>query len=229
AFEAAINRVQFAQIGCAKGTTCKPADTGLIAAGLYGNLAPQKDPMAVYDPSKAKAEYQKWDPTGQKAASLKLEYESTPTLDTQFQNVQAQLQSTLGVKMQLSPSDFKTIISDREAHRPYLFEDSWGADYNHPQDWYDNLWSCTNARDGGGNGSAYCDPQMDSLVQSADQKPLAQGLSQYNQAYQMMEKNDYGAPLDYSTIPFFVQKWVSGESNNGLNDASWTNIKILQH
>ncbi|MFZ0217293.1 MAG: ABC transporter substrate-binding protein [Candidatus Dormiibacterota bacterium] len=229
AFANSINRNQFAQIACAKGTTCKPANNGLIATGLYGNLGSKTDPTSTFDASKAKADYQKWDPTGAKAASLKLEYDTSPTNDEAWQNVQSQVKSTLGINLTLYPTDFKTLIADRQNHKPYLFRDSWGADYNHPQDWYDNLWSCSAARNGGNNNSGYCDPSMDKIVASADQKPISQALSQYDQAYQMMAQNNYGAPIEYGTNPFFTQKWVSGESNNGLFDANWTGIKVLQH
>ncbi|MFZ0218377.1 MAG: peptide ABC transporter substrate-binding protein [Candidatus Dormiibacterota bacterium] len=229
AFSAAINRDQFAQVVCAKGTTCAPADHGLIPTNLYGSLGSKADPMATYDASKAKADYQKWDPTGAKAKSMKLEYNTSPTNDQAWQNVQAQLRSTLGVNVTLYPTDFKTLIADRQNHKPYLFRDAWSADYNHPQDWYDNLWTCAGARNGGNNNSGYCNPQMDQLVSSADQKPISQSLSQYTQAYHIMQQSNYGAPIEYGTAQFFTQKWVQGESNNGLYDASWTNIKILQH
>ncbi|MFZ0218465.1 MAG: hypothetical protein WAM30_21210 [Candidatus Dormiibacterota bacterium] len=70
---------------------------------------------------------------------------------------------------------------------------------------------------------------MDQIVTQADQMPLNAALTRYAAAYTLMEKQSYAAPLYYSTNPFFVQKWVSGEGNNGLYDADWTGVKILQH
>jgi ABC-type oligopeptide transport system substrate-binding subunit len=229
AFSLAINRSQLVDVGCAKGTTCKAGNSGYIPPNLSAALGPNSDPSATANASKAKAEYQKWDPTGSKVQGLKLEYNTSPQNDPAYQNVQSQLKQNLGVNVQLQPTDFKTLIHDRQQKQPTLFRDSWSADYDHPQDWFDNLWSCTNARSGGNNNSGYCDPSMDQVVTKGDQQPLDQSLNQYKQAQQSMIKNNYGGELWYQNQPFLTQPYVQGAGYDGLYDYPWEGIRIMQH
>ena len=228
-FSLAINRGQLIDVGCAKGTICKNANSGFIPPNLTAALGQGADPSANADPSKAKAEYQKWDPNGSKVQGLKLQYNTSPQNDQAYQNIQSQLKQNLGVNVQLAPSDFKTLIKDRNNKQAVLFRDSWSADYDHPQDWFDNLWSCSNARVGGNNNAGYCDPAMDQVVAKADQQPVDQSLNQYRQAQQMMIKNSYGGPLWYQNQPFLTQTYVQGAGYDGLYDYPWEGIRIMQH
>jgi ABC-type transport system substrate-binding protein len=122
AFSLAINRTELANVGCARGLTCSPATGGYIAPGLRGSLGAGQDPWAPAggDPSKAKAEYRKWDPDGSKVRNLRIEYNTSPQNDTIWQNVQAQLRQSLGVNLQLYPTDTQTWLSDLSSHQVAL-------------------------------------------------------------------------------------------------------------
>ena len=230
-FSLAINRNQLADVACVKGVTCSPATGGFMAPGLRGYVGNGKDPSAPAggDAARAKAEYEKWDPTGSKLSGLKLEYNTTPTNDAVWQNVQAQLQASLGVHVQLEPNDFPTVIADRNAKKPYLFREAWGADFDHPQDWFSNNFMCSAARVGGNNAAGFCDPAMDTIVEQANQKPVDQVLTQYQRAGQDLINNNFGANLFYSKEPFLIQPYVVGAGYDGLSDDNWTEIKLLQH
>src|SRR5260370_37642584 len=75
--------------------------------------------------------------------------------------------------------DRKTFFDDRNGRCAYpAFRQSWSADYDHPQDWFDYLF-VTGAPS---SGSCYSNPNLDRVVASADGAPLSQGLVDYKTA-----------------------------------------------
>ncbi|MDP9247022.1 MAG: peptide ABC transporter substrate-binding protein, partial [Candidatus Dormibacteraeota bacterium] len=141
AFSRAIDRDQLVDVACVKGATCSKATGGYIAKGLKGYLGDNADPTARFDAAGARAEYQKWDPDGSRVQGLRLRYNTSATNTQLFSNVQSQLKSNLNISVELAPSDFPTLVKERKAKNAILFRDSWGAEYDHPQDWFSNLWT----------------------------------------------------------------------------------------
>lgn len=230
AFSHAIDRNQLVDVALSKGALGSPATGGFIAKGLKGYLGDNADPLAKFDAAGAKAEYQKWDPDGSKVKGLKLSYNTSSINDRVWSNVQSQLKANLGVSVQLDPSDFPTLIKKRNAKQAILYRDSWGADYDHPQDWFDNLFSCAQARPGGGNAAGYCNPTVDSLVKKADETmDLNQAIPLYKQAQEQMIKDAFGAALFYGVQSYLIQSYVKGAGFNSLYDYYWTEIRILKH
>ena len=230
AFSKAIDRNQLIDVACVKGTTCSAATGGVIAKGLKGYLGNGADASAKFDAAAAKSEYQRWDPTGSKVAGLKLDYNTSNVNDTVWGNVQSQLRANLGVNVALDPMDFPTLISKRNAKQSILFRGSWSADYDHPQDWFDNLFTCPAAQVGRGNDLGYCNPNMDKLVQQADTSDnLNSAISTYQQAQKLMIKDVAMANLFYGTQPYIVQTYVKGAGYTGLFDYRWEGIRILKH
>ena len=217
-------------MACVKGTTCAAATGGVIAKGLKGYLGDGADPSAKFDAAAAKSEYQKWDPDGSKVKGLQLDYNASNVNDTLWGNVQSQLQANLGVKVALNPMDFPTLISTRNAKQAILFRDSWGADYDNPQDWFDNLFTCAPAQAGRGNAAGYCNPAMDKLVTQGDtSQNLNTAVSLYQQAQKLMIKSAVTGNLEYGTQPYIVQTYVKGAGYTGLFDYRWEGIRILKH
>jgi ABC-type oligopeptide transport system substrate-binding subunit len=179
----------------------------LIAKGLKGYLGDNQDPTAKFDAAAAKSAYQKWDPNGTLVKGLQLRYNTSATNTQLFSNVQSQLKANLNVNAELAPSDFPTLINDRKAKQSIMFRDSWGADYDHPQDWFDNLFTSAQAAAGKQNNSGYCNPAMDKVVQKADTQQITQSEADYKQAQKMMIGDINGAPLDYSTQPYVTQSY----------------------
>ncbi len=229
AFSQAIDRDQMVDVACVKGATCSKATGGLIAKGLKGYLGDNQDPSAKFDAAVAKSTYQKWDPDGSKVKGLQLRYNTTATNTQLFSNVQSQIKSNLNVNVELAPSDFPTLINDRKAKTPVLFRDSWGADYDHPQDWFDNLFICNQAAVGKGNSEGYCNPAMDKIVAKADTEQITQAEAEYKQAQKLMIADYNGAPLQYGTQSYVTQTYVKGAGFNSLYDFSWQNIRVLKH
>ena len=229
AFSLAIDRKQPADIACAHAITCQPATGGPIVKGFKGYLGDNGDPWAKFDVAQAKQLLQQWDPSGTKRKGLEYRYNSTPGNDKRAQNLQAQWKQNLGVDVKLVPSDFPTLQADRKKKIVILGRQSWGIDYDHPQDWFDNLFSCDQAKVGRGNDEAYCNPDMDKLTAVANTKPIDQALPDYITAMKMLVNDVTWMTIDYGTQPYLVQTYVKGAGYNGLYDFSWLGIKILKH
>jgi oligopeptide transport system substrate-binding protein len=229
AFSLAIDRAQLVQVSCANGATCTAATGGVIAKGLKGYLGDNKDANSVFNKDNAKSEYTKWDPSGSKVAGLQYRYNTNASNTLIAQNLQSQWQANLGVKVSLAPTDFPTLINDRNAKKAIIFRGSWGADYDHPQDWFDNLFTCAQAAPGKGGSEGYCNPATDKLVQQADAEQITQAVPLYQQAGQQMITDAVDANLFYGTQTYITKTYVKGAGFNSLYDFSWTSIKILQH
>jgi oligopeptide transport system substrate-binding protein len=229
AFSIAIDRAQLADIACAHAITCQPATGGPITKGFKGYLGDNADPYAKFDANAAKALYQKWDPDGSKVRGLEYRYNSNPGNDKIAQNLQAQWKQNLGIDVKLVPSDFPTLQRDRKKKIVTIGRESWGIDYDHPQDWFDNLYSCAQAPIGRGNDEAYCNPAMDAITQAANAKPVDQAVPDYVKAQKMLVDDVVWATLFYGTQPYMTQTYVKGAGYNGLYDFNWEGIRILQH
>lgn len=231
AFSMAIDRNQLADIACAHAITCQPATGGPITVGFKGYLGANGDPYAKFDANAAKALYQKWDPDGSKVKGLEYRYNSSPGNDKRAQNLQAQWKQNLGVDVKLVPSDFPTLQKDRKKKIVIIGRESWGIDYDHPQDWFDNLFSCSQAKVGRGNDQAYCNPAMDAITQAANAKSITDPatVAEYVKANKMLVNDVVWMTIDYGTQPYFTQTYVKGAGYNGLYDWNWQGIRILQH
>ncbi len=229
AISMAIDRAQLTDIACAHSITCQPATGGVISKGLQGYLGDGADPYSKFDATAAKALYTKWDPTGSKVKGLELRYNSNATNDKVYQNVQSQLKLNLGIDVKLAPSDFPTLQRDRQQKLPIMGRESWGADYDHPQDWFDNLFTCAQAPIGKGNDQAYCNPAMDTIVTAADAKPLTQAVADYQNAGKMLVNDVVWATMFYGTQSYMIATYVRGAGYNSLYDYNWEGIRLLQH
>jgi ABC-type oligopeptide transport system substrate-binding subunit len=229
AFSKAIDRDQLAEVACAKKVLCQAATGGYITKGFKGYLGDGADPNAKFDKAGAQALYKKWDPDGSKVKGLEYRYNKNSFNDKIAQNIQSQWKDNLGVDIKITPSDFPTLQRDRKAKNVIIGRESWSIDYDHPQDWFDNLYSCAQAKVGRGNDEAYCNPAMDKLTTTANAKPLDSALQDYVNAQKMMVEDVVWGNLVYSNQPYLVQTYVKGAGYNGLYDFSWTEIRLLKH
>ncbi len=225
AFSMAIDRNQMVDVACAKGATCAPATGGLIPKGLKGYLGDGNDPSAKFDAAAAMALYKQWDPTGAKVKNLTYDYNPSSTNQATAENLQAQWKQNLGVTVKLETVDRQTFFKNRDKKTYIMFRHSWSADYDHPQDWFDNLF----VTDAGSGGSGYSNKALDDLVSKANEKPIDQALSDYIQAQKMMIDDAFSAPLYYGVQPYIIKPYVKGAGGNAFFDYLWTGIRILQH
>ncbi len=225
AFSTAIDRKALADALCSSGTSCTPATGGLISKGLDGYLGDGTDPGAKFDAVAAKAEYQAWDPNGAKVKGLVYTYDTNPFNKAVCTNLLAQWQQNLGVTMQCVEVDRGNFFDQRSRCAYSAFRQSWSADYNHPQDWYDYLF----VKNAPSNGSCYSNPAFDTLVAGADSKPLPIALLDYQSAGNMLVNDSILGALVYGEQQYLVQPYVKGVGGNALYDFDWKLARILKH
>ncbi len=226
AFSQAIDRTALAAALCNQKTTCAPATGGVIAKGLQGYLGDGADGGAKFNAAAAKAEYQAWDPTGSKARGLAYTYDTNPFNKALCANLQLQWRKNLGVDVAcVEEVDQLNFFHQRAACAYPLFRQSWAADYDHPQDWFDYLFVTGESS----SGSCYSNPNVDRLVASAGSGPLAESLTQYRTAGFLLADQSVAAPLVYGVQQYLVHDYVRGAGGNALYDAPWTGIRILKH
>jgi ABC-type oligopeptide transport system substrate-binding subunit len=225
AFSLAIDRQKFVDVVCSHAITCAPANGGLITKGLAGYLGDNTDPLAKFDPTTAKSLLKSADPTGTKTAHLVYEFNSGAFNKAVAENLQSQWQDNLGVKVDVHSNDRKTFFDRRTKKEYTIFRHSWQADYNHPQDWFSNLF----VTDAGNGGTGYSNKQLDALTKAADVKKLQDALPDYKKASQMMIDDAQYAPLVYQVGVFIFKPYVKGAGANSFYDFYWDEIQILQH
>jgi oligopeptide transport system substrate-binding protein len=228
AFDLAIDKQGLATTVC-HNLICSPATGGLITSGLIGNGGPGSDPLAKFDANQAKTLLKQYDPTGAATSHLVYSYNAGSLNEGVAVYLQSQWKANLGVNVSLNAvSDASIFINNRLSGKYLMSRDGWQFDYNHPQDWYDNLWGAIPSS-AGANTSGFDDPQYDSILKQADAEPLTTALPLYNQLAQILQTDVVYIPLYYSVGNFLIQPYVSGAGSNTAFDHYWNEIKILSH
>jgi ABC-type oligopeptide transport system substrate-binding subunit len=227
ALSLAIDRDQLVNVACANGITCSAATGGLITKGLKGYVGDNSDPLAKFDVTTAKALLKSGDPTGAKTRNLTYYYDPNKAIyKATAENITSQWKTNLGITVNLQPVDHATFIKTYTHHGYNLFREGWQADYDHPQDWFDNLF----VKAGGSNGGAYTDPKVEDLVAKADAEPsLDKAIPIYNQASKQMMADAAYAPLVYFKGEFLFKPYLQGAGSNNFNDFYWNEMKIGSH
>ncbi len=216
----AIDRAALTSVACSD-VICTPATGGVISKGLAGYLGDGTDTTAKFNKDQAKSTYDQWDPNHTKLAGQVFWYNTSSANDAWAQNVVAQWKANLGIDVTVQSTDRATFFKRRQNKEYTFFRDSWGADYNHPQDWFDNLFTCAAGAIGHGGNDGYCNKTVDNLVAQADAKQLNDALPLYQQAQQQMIKDVEFAALFYGTTPYFISPKVQGAGANSLYDYRW--------
>ncbi len=227
AFSLAIDRAQLVQVACAGGITCSAADGGLITKGLKGYAGDGSDPLAKFDATQAKTLLKSGDPTGAKTKNLTYYYDPNKAIyKATAENIQSQWQTNLGIHVNIQPIDHATFIKNYTHHQYNLFREGWQADYDHPQDWFDNLF----IKGGGSNGGEFTDPMVESLVKKADAEPdINKAIPDYISANKQMMADAAYAPLVYFKGEFLFKPYLQGAGSNNFNDFYWNEMKIGSH
>jgi oligopeptide transport system substrate-binding protein len=229
AFALAVDKTKLVNVACSN-VVCTPASGGLITKGLKGYLGDNQDPLVKFDASQAKTLLKSADPDGTKTKGLTYVYDPENPLNGQVgQFLQDQWQTNLGVHVDLQPESHSQFIKDRLAGKFVLSRDGWQADYDHPQDWYDNLYGKLAGCPKTNCTSGYNNDKFNSLAAEADAKPLSDALPTYKQMSQMLISDAAYIPLYYSVGAFMIKPYVKGAGSNNFFDYYWNWIQILQH
>jgi len=224
AFSLAVDRDQLIDIACSKGTTCVKATGGVITKGLKGYLGDNTDPWVVFDKAKAQSLLQQ---AGGAAAvgNLTYTYNASAFNKAVCDNLSSQWRANLNVTVQCASTDTPSFFNARTKCSYPIFRHSWGADYDHPQDWFDFLF-VTNA---GSSGSCYSNSNLDSMAKDANAKPIDQSLDTYKAMNKILVDNTVTGNLVYGIQQYLVHPYVKGAGGNPLYDNYWSGLKILQH
>ena len=228
AFALAIDKTKLASVVC-HDIICSPATGGLITKGLIGYAGDNTDPLAAFDATKAK---QMLDANGGASAVQGLSYAYDPNnpLNTSVaQFLQDQWQTNLGVHVDLTPVDHSAFIKGYLSGKYVLARNGWQADYNHPQDWVDNLWGKIAGCPDANCGSGFDNKPYDDAVAAADQLTVDQATPKYQAIMKQLSDDAAYIPLYYSQGAFLIHTYVRGAGTNNFFDYYWDQIQILQH
>jgi oligopeptide transport system substrate-binding protein len=229
AFALSIDKAKLAQVVC-QGIVCTPATGGLITKGLKGYLGDNTDPLAKFDPTQAKSLLKSADPDGSKTKGLTYFYDpENPLNKAVAENLQDQWNTNLGVQIGVQAESHSQFIKDYLSGKFVMNRAGWQADYDHPQDWFDNLFGKIAGCPDTNCASGYDSPQYDQLLASPDTKPIGDALPIYKQISQLLETNVAYIPLYYSVGAFMIKPYVKGAGTNNFFDYWWQDYQILQH
>ena len=213
ALSRAINRQAYADTACDKGTSCLPATQGVIVPGLGGALAPRQDPGAAFDPTAARALWQRWDPDGTRAARLQVTV--TPHLEPDAKLVVQQWKQNLGVDIPYKVVDQQAFPAAIKSGA-VMYINGFLADYDSPQDWFNGL-----IRRG-----ALTDSEAQALWTAAAGKLPNDALPLYTRANQLLAADFSIATLAYVDGSILVKPQVHGAGGNALYEYYWVGISV---
>jgi oligopeptide transport system substrate-binding protein len=229
AFALAVDKTKLVSVVC-QNIVCVPATGGLIPPTLIGYMGANQDPLFKFDATQAKQLLQSADPSGTKTKGLTYTYDPENALNKPTAEfLQSQWHDNLGVDVAIAPVSHSQFIQARLKGAYALSRDGWQADYNHPQDWFDNLWGKFVGCPDSGCTTGYDTAAYDALLTKADAEPMPAALADYKSLNQMLIDDVTYIPLYYSVGSFLTKPYVKGFGSNAFFDHYWNEIQILSH
>ena len=229
AFALAVDKAKLVTVVC-QSIVCTAATGGLIPPTLIGYMGDNQDPLAKFDPAKAKSLLQSADPNGTKTKGLTYTYDPENALNKPTAEfLQSQWHDNLGVDVAIAPVSHSQFIKGRLKGQYVLSRDGWQADYNRPQDWFDNLWGNVVGCPDSGCTTGYDTKAYDTLLAKADAEALPAALTDYKSLNQQLIDDVVYIPLYYTVGSFLIKPYVKGAGTNSFFDHYWNEIQILSH
>jgi len=229
AFALAVDKTKLVSTVC-QNIVCTPATGGLIPPTLIGYMGANQDPLAKFDATKAKQLLQSADPSGSKTKGLTYTYDPENALNKPTAEfLQSQWHDNLGVDVSIAPVSHSQFIKGRLKGQYVLSRDGWQADYNHPQDWFDNLWGNVVGCPDSSCTTGYDTKAYDTLLAKADAEAMPAALTDYKSLNQMLIDDVTYIPLYYTVGSFLTKPYVKGFGTNAFFDHYWNEIQILSH
>jgi oligopeptide transport system substrate-binding protein len=137
-----------------------------------------------------------------------------------------QWKQNLGVDVRIRQLEPETYFYNLKTEKDQMFDMGWSADYPHPQDFLDILFSSgTN-----NNYGQYSNPAVDDLIKKANQEINAdQSYAYYQQAEQMIVDDAACIPLTFGKNYLLIKSYVKGYSLSPLGFADLNKVSILSH
>ena len=229
AFALAVDKKKLATTVCSD-VACTAATGGLIPKGLTGYLGDGQDPLGKFDPARARQLLQGADPTGTKTRGLTFNYDAgNPINKAAADFLQSQWKDNLGVDVAVQGVPYSQFLKARLNGQYVLSRDGWKADYDHPQDWFDNLWGQLAGCPDSNCSSGYDTKAYDDLVVRADAEPGDLALTDYKKLTQMLIDDVAYIPLFYANGSFLFKPYVRGAGSNNFFDFRWNEVQLVAH
>jgi len=229
AFAISVERTKLAQAICAN-VACVPAIGGVIPKGLLGYLGDGSDPLAGFDAVKARSLLLAADPDGSKTKNLTYTYDpENPFSEPVARFLQSEWLTNLGVTVKLQSVPHTRFITERLRGDYVLSRDGWAADYNHPQDWFDNLWGQTAGCPDVGCTTGYDTKTYDQLLARADAEPLPGAVADYKALSRQLIDDVAYIPLFYTVDALLFKPYVLGAGSNNMFNYYWNQIQLTSH
>ena len=137
-----------------------------------------------------------------------------------------QWQQNLGVNVQIRELEPQVYYNNLSTELNQMFDFGWIADYPYPQDFLELLFSTNSNYNYGG----YSDPQVDALIQQANQaSDQASAFVLFQQAEQLIVNDAACLPLTFGENYLLVQPWVKNFTVNALGYIDYNEITISPH
>jgi oligopeptide transport system substrate-binding protein len=137
-----------------------------------------------------------------------------------------QWEKNLGVNVQIRELDPEVYYTELPQEEDQMYYSGWVADYPYPQDFLDILFSTGSSYNYGG----YSNPQVDSLIQQANEETdQAKAFALYQQAEKLIVNDAAWLPLTSGENYLLVQPYVKNLSINALGFMDFNDVTISPH
>ena len=137
-----------------------------------------------------------------------------------------QWRENLGVEVTVRQLDPGVFLYNLEEEKDEMYYIGWIADYPHPQDFLEILFSSGVEN----NYSGYSNPDFDALLEAAAAEPNQDlSLALYQQAEQMLVDDAVCIPLSFGVNYILVKPYVSGFQLNPLGFAMLNEVSVASH
>jgi oligopeptide transport system substrate-binding protein len=147
-------------------------------------------------------------------------------ISSEVESLVYQWRENLGVEVTVRQLEPETFLYDLDEEKDEMFYTGWIADYPHPQDFLDVLFSS----DAEINYGGYSNPDFDALLATAAAEPdYNSSLALYQQAEQMLVDDAVCLPLCFGVNYTLVKPYVSGFQLNLLGFAMLNRVSMTSH
>jgi oligopeptide transport system substrate-binding protein len=137
-----------------------------------------------------------------------------------------QWKQNLGVDVKVRELEPENYYNNLMQEKDQMFSTGWIADYPHPQDFLDILFSSGSSYNYGG----YSNAEVDSLIQQANREPdQTKSFTLYQQAEQLIVNDAAILPLNFGKTYLLIQPYVNNLSINALGFMDFTNVTVSSH
>ncbi|MGI8549234.1 MAG: peptide ABC transporter substrate-binding protein, partial [Dehalococcoidia bacterium] len=181
------------------------------------------------DSTKAKADLAK-SKYGANLPGMKITFAQGASNQLQSEFLQNQLQTNLGIKVDLEALESATYKSRYQQNDFQMVFGGWGSDYADPEDWIPDLFGTG----GGNNKYQYSNPKVDALIKQAkSETDNAKRLDDYKQAQALIVDDQPMSFIFYRQRNSLFKSYLKGVIQTGLDGISgdwfYTNVAITKH